>query len=45
MAVSSPRLVSMALGEKVDTEELGGWRLHAAGPRTLAPRDGAESLQ
>ena len=29
MAVSSPRLVSMALGEKVDTEELGGWRLHA----------------
>ncbi len=29
MAVSSPRLVSMALGEKVDSEELGGWRLHA----------------
>ena len=29
MAVSSPRLVSMALGEKVDTEALGGWRLHA----------------
>jgi acetyl-CoA carboxylase carboxyltransferase component len=29
MAVSSPRLVSMALGEKVDAEELGGWRLHA----------------
>ena len=29
VAVSSPRLVSMALGEKVDTEELGGWRLHA----------------
>ena len=29
MAVSSPRLVSMALGEKVDPEELGGWRLHA----------------
>ena len=29
MAVSSPRLVSMALGEKVDPEDLGGWRLHA----------------
>ena len=29
MAVSSPRLVSMALGEKVNAEELGGWRLHA----------------
>ncbi len=29
MAVSSERLVSMAIGEKVDAEELGGWRLHA----------------
>jgi acetyl-CoA carboxylase carboxyltransferase component len=29
MAVSSPRLVSMALGEKVTAEDLGGWRLHA----------------
>ncbi len=29
MAVSSPGLVSMALGEKVSAEELGGWRLHA----------------
>jgi acetyl-CoA carboxylase carboxyltransferase component len=29
VAVSSPRLVSMALGEKVDPEVLGGWRLHA----------------
>ena len=29
VAVSSPRLVSMALGEKVDAEQLGGWRLHA----------------
>jgi acetyl-CoA carboxylase carboxyltransferase component len=29
VAVSSPRLVSMALGEKVEQEELGGWRLHA----------------
>ena len=29
VAVSSPGLVSMALGEKVDQEVLGGWRLHA----------------
>ena len=29
MSVSSPRLVSMAIGEKVNLEELGGWRLHA----------------
>jgi acetyl-CoA carboxylase carboxyltransferase component len=29
MAVSSPGLVSMALGEKVSAEDLGGWRLHA----------------
>jgi acetyl-CoA carboxylase carboxyltransferase component len=29
VAVSSPRLVSMALGETVDPEDLGGWRLHA----------------
>lgn len=29
MSVSSPRLVAMAIGEKVDLEELGGWRLHA----------------
>jgi acetyl-CoA carboxylase carboxyltransferase component len=29
MSVSSPRLVSMAIGEKIDLEELGGWRLHA----------------
>lgn len=29
MSVSSPRLVSMAVGEAVDLEELGGWRLHA----------------
>ncbi len=29
MAVSSPRLVEMALNEKVELEELGGWRLHA----------------
>jgi len=29
MAVSSPRLVSLALGEKVSAEDLGGWRLHA----------------
>jgi acetyl-CoA carboxylase carboxyltransferase component len=29
MSVSSPRLVSMAIGEQVDVEELGGWRIHA----------------
>jgi acetyl-CoA carboxylase carboxyltransferase component len=29
MAVSSPKLVSIAIGEKVDLEALGGWRLHA----------------
>jgi acetyl-CoA carboxylase carboxyltransferase component len=29
MSVSSPRLVSMAIGEKVEAEELGGWRVHA----------------
>jgi len=29
MSVSSPRLVAMAIGEKVDLEDLGGWRLHA----------------
>ena len=29
MAVSSPRLIEMALKEKVDLDELGGWKLHA----------------
>lgn len=29
MSVSSPRLVSMAIGEKVELEDLGGWRIHA----------------
>src|SRR5262249_54396305 len=29
MAVSSPRLIEMAMNEKVNFEELGGWRLHA----------------
>ncbi len=29
MAVSSPRLVSMAIGEKVAPEDRGGWRIHA----------------
>src|SRR4030067_1116935 len=29
MAVSSPRLIEMALGEKVDLDELGGWRMPA----------------
>lgn len=28
MAVSSPKLVSMATGQQVDKEELGGWRVH-----------------
>jgi len=29
MAVSSPRLISMAIGKQVDAEELGGWRVHS----------------
>jgi acetyl-CoA carboxylase carboxyltransferase component len=29
MAVSSPRLISMAIGREVDGEELGGWRVHS----------------
>lgn len=29
MAVSSPRLISMAIGQQVDAEELGGWRIHS----------------
>jgi methylmalonyl-CoA decarboxylase subunit alpha len=29
MAVSSPRLISMAIGKEVDDEALGGWRVHA----------------
>lgn len=29
MAVSSPRLISMATGVAVDAEALGGWRVHA----------------
>lgn len=29
MAVSSERLVSMAVGETVDGESLGGWKMHA----------------
>jgi methylmalonyl-CoA decarboxylase subunit alpha len=29
MAVSSPRLISMAIGKAVDGEELGGWRVHS----------------
>jgi len=29
MAVSSPKLASLATGEKVDSEDLGGWRLHS----------------
>lgn len=30
MAVSSPKLVSMATAQQVDKEELGGWRIHGA---------------
>jgi acetyl-CoA carboxylase carboxyltransferase component len=29
MAVSSPQLVSMAIKERVDPEEIGGWKLHS----------------
>jgi acetyl-CoA carboxylase carboxyltransferase component len=29
MGVSGPRVVELALGEKVSDEELGGWRVHA----------------
>ena len=29
MAVSGPRVLEMATGEKIDNEDLGGWRLHA----------------
>lgn len=29
MAVSSPRLISMATGKSIDPEELGGWRVHS----------------
>jgi acetyl-CoA carboxylase carboxyltransferase component len=29
MSVSSPRLVSMAVSQKVELEDLGGWKLHA----------------
>ncbi len=28
LAVSSPRVTSLAIGEAVDAEELGGWKLH-----------------
>jgi methylmalonyl-CoA decarboxylase subunit alpha len=29
MAVASDRVISLAIGQQVDSEELGGWRLHA----------------
>ncbi|TDN59135.1 carboxyl transferase domain-containing protein [Paraburkholderia sp. BL10I2N1] len=29
LAVSSPRVTSVAIDEQIDPEELGGWRLHA----------------
>ena len=31
MAVSSPRLVSLAVKESIDPEEIGGWKLHSEG--------------
>lgn len=29
MAVAGPRMLEVAIGEKIDEEELGGWRIHA----------------
>lgn len=29
MAVASPQLISMATGNKIDAEDLGGWRVHS----------------
>lgn len=29
MAVASPRVTSIAIGQKIDPEELGGWQLHS----------------
>lgn len=29
MSVASPRVTSIAIGQEIDPEELGGWRLHA----------------
>jgi acetyl-CoA carboxylase carboxyltransferase component len=29
MAVAGPRMLEVATGEKIDEEELGGWRIHA----------------
>lgn len=29
MAVASPRVTSLAIGEEIDASELGGWRLHS----------------
>ena len=29
MAVASPRVTSIAIGQEIDPEKLGGWRLHA----------------
>ena len=46
LAVSSPRMVEMATGEKVDYEELGGVALHATttGQIDAAARDETEAL-
>jgi methylmalonyl-CoA decarboxylase subunit alpha len=37
MAVSSPRLISMAIGKEVDGEALGGWRVHSEVKRHRGP--------
>lgn len=47
LAVSSPRLVSMATKAKVDYEELGGWKLHTdtTGLADLAVDSDEEALE
>ena len=47
MAVSSPRLCSLAVGETVDHEELGGWELHTevTGLADLATDSDEEALE
>ncbi|WP_204318802.1 acyl-CoA carboxylase subunit beta [Pseudooceanicola aestuarii] len=46
LAVSSPRLISMATRQKVEFEDLGGWRLHTevTGLADLAVDTDAEAL-
>lgn len=47
MAVSGPRVLEMATGERVPLEELGGWKLHAevTGQIDRAAEDEAEALR